>query len=187
MICGCWLLVSAFAQTSSLFTTTNKTTSLIHPFPIRYVDRGTKDVLVEQVRKADTVLPLKAASQNFHETNLSVVTSEGSLCYDVHPTAWVWQFPLQTGASVACYDHWILDNPVVISVADDRNCVFCGKLIGINFMGDVIYYQLRLENLSTIDYDIGLLKFCIRDKKRAGERRYRKKNRHHCISQAIPL
>ncbi|MEO6136947.1 MAG: hypothetical protein ABIP35_17465 [Ginsengibacter sp.] len=46
LICGCWLLVSAIAQTSSFTISTDKTTSLVFPFPIRHVDRGTKDILV---------------------------------------------------------------------------------------------------------------------------------------------
>lgn len=192
MICGCWLLVSAMAQTSSLFTTTDKTTSLIYLFSIPHVDRGTKDVLVEQMSEADTVLPIKAPFQNFNKANLSVLTSDGGLYslpvnYDGHPTVVLWQIPSQTGISSACYAHGILDNALVKLGAGNHNGGVCGKLFGTGVKRNVIYYRLRPRNLSLVDYDIGLLKFCIRDKKRAAERRYRKMNRHQCTLQAIPL
>ena len=63
LICGCWIIVSAFSQIPSLAIATDKTTSLIFPFPIRHVDRGTKDVLVQQVKEATNILLVKAASQ----------------------------------------------------------------------------------------------------------------------------
>ena len=77
LICACWLFVSAMAQTSSLCISTAKTTSLVFPFSIRHVDRGTKDILVQQVKEADNILLVKASSKNFSETNLSVVTEDG--------------------------------------------------------------------------------------------------------------
>ena len=40
------------------------------------------------------------------------------------------------------------------------------KVIGIYIKENVMYYQLRLENQSPIDYDIELLRFYIRDKKK---------------------
>jgi Neuraminidase (sialidase) len=79
LICGCWLVVSAMAQISSLGISMDKTTSLVFPFSIRHVDRGTKDILVQQVKEADNILLVKAGAKNFSETNLSVVTEDGSV------------------------------------------------------------------------------------------------------------
>ncbi len=73
LMCACMVAVSGMAQTS-LTITTDKTTSLIFPFPIRHIDRGTKDILVQQVKEADNILLVKAAAKDFPETNLSVVT-----------------------------------------------------------------------------------------------------------------
>ena len=108
LICGCWLLVSAFAQKSSLAIATDKTTSLIFPFPIRHVDRGTKDILVQQVKEADNILLVKAASEKFSETNLSVVTEDGSVYtfrvnYDADPSVWIWHVAVHYESTLATY------------------------------------------------------------------------------------
>jgi conjugative transposon TraN protein len=171
LICGCWLLVSSFAQTSSLAIATDKTTSLIFPFPIRHVDRGTKDVLVQQVKEADNILLVKAASQKFPETNLSVITEDGSVytftvTYSNDPSVWVWHIPVQNEATLATYCNGILDNKRTIRGIRDHSWDMLAKVIGIYIRSNVIYYQLKLENQSPIDYDIELLKFYIRDQKK---------------------
>ena len=64
------LLNAAFAQ-QPLSISTDKTTSLIFPFPIKYVDRGTRDILVQPVKEDERILLVKAASKQFAETNHS--------------------------------------------------------------------------------------------------------------------
>src|SRR5436190_15163818 len=115
LICVCWIVVSAIAQTSSLCITTGKTTSLIFPFSILHVDRGTKDVLVQTVKEADNILLVKAAGKEFTETNLSVVTEDGSLysfsvCYNDNLTSWIYHLPVQSKAALSTYANGILDN-----------------------------------------------------------------------------
>lgn len=176
LICGCWMLVNlptrqVSAQTSSLAIATDKTTSLIFPFSIRHVDRGTKDVLVQQVKEADNILLVKAASEKFPETNLSVVTDDGSVytfrvCYSNDPSVWVWHIPVQNETTLATYCNGILDNKRTIRGIGNHSWDMFAKVIGIYIKGNVIYYQLQLENKSPIDYDIELLKFYIRDKKK---------------------
>ena len=79
LVCAVSLVVSSLAQTVSLQITTDKTTSLIFPHPIKHVDRGTKDVLVQAIKEADNILLVKAALKDFAQTNLSVVTDDGSI------------------------------------------------------------------------------------------------------------
>src|SRR4026208_1556513 len=95
LVCGWFLVVLGFAQPVSLGISKDKTTSLIFPFAIRPVDRGTKDVLVQPVKEADNILLVKAATENFAETNLSIVTDDGSvysfvLNFDNRPPVWVY-------------------------------------------------------------------------------------------------
>jgi Domain of unknown function (DUF4138) len=78
MMCSSWLVVSAIAQTS-LYIATDKTTSLVFPFSILHVDRGSKDILVQPVQEAENILLVKAGLKDFPETNLSVFTSDGSV------------------------------------------------------------------------------------------------------------
>src|SRR5690242_1372621 len=96
-----------FAQTP-LSITTDKTTSLIFPFPIKYVDRGTKDVIVQPVKEDDRILLVKAATKQFAETNLSVVTGDGNVYeftvnYVAQPAELVLHLPPSKDATIAAY------------------------------------------------------------------------------------
>ncbi|RYZ25810.1 MAG: DUF4138 domain-containing protein [Chitinophagaceae bacterium] len=160
-------VVSSLAQTT-LSITTSKTTSLIFPFPIKHVDRGTKDILVQQVPEADNILLVKAASADFSETNLSVITGDGSLysfsvCYLPNPPLWVFRLPVQKEASVASYANSLLDNPPTIRAGHDKKGGVEAEVTGIYIKGEVIYYQLSLHNRSPIDYDMAFVRFYICD------------------------
>lgn len=172
LICVCWMFVSAYGQTSSLQITTDKTTSLIFPFPIRHVDRGTKDVLVQPVKEADNILLVKAASVKFPETNLSVVTGDGSVYsfkvnYTDQPENWIYYLPELKKSTIATYANGILDNHRTVRGIGDRKWNIAASVNGIYIKDDVMYYQILLCNQSTIDYDIDLLKFYIRDKRKS--------------------
>ncbi|RYY44757.1 MAG: conjugative transposon protein TraN [Chitinophagaceae bacterium] len=169
LVCALGFVVSCLAQTP-LCITTSKTTSLIFPFPVKHVDRGTKDVLVQQVKEAENILLVKAASVDFPETNLSVITGDGSLysfsvCYLPNPPLWVYQMPVQKSASIASYAASILDNPKTIRVGLDKKGGVEGEVTGIYIKNGVIYYQFSFFNHTPIDYDLAFLRYYIRDKK----------------------
>ena len=171
LICGCWFFVSAMAQTSALCISTDKTTSLVFPFSIRHVDRGTKDIVVQQVKEADNILLVKASAKNFSETNLSVVTEDGSVYtfvinYEEKPAIWVYNLPENKKATMATYANGILDNQRTLRGVRDNSWNIDAAVIGTYIKDDIIYYQLRIKNNSTIDYDIEVLQFYIRDKKK---------------------
>ena len=166
------LVVSSFSQTSSLSITTNKTTSLIFPFSIKHVDRGTRDVLVQQVKEADNILLVKAAGKDFPETNLTVVTGDGStysfeVNYENKPLLFVYNIPVQSSASIATYANSILDNPRTMHGLSASKWDIKASVSGIYIKDRTIFYQLELDNLSPIDYDIDFLRFYIRDKKKS--------------------
>lgn len=170
MICAVGIFVSSFAQTPGLQITTDKTTSLIFPYSIKHVDRGTKDVLVQPVQEANNILLVKAASKDFTETNLSVITDDGSVyafaVYYGEPSVWVYRFPVQLKTSFATYANSILDNPKTMIGIKDASCNMVASVIGIYIKDNVMYYQLDLINQSPIDYDVNFLRFYIRDKKK---------------------
>ena len=166
-----WSFVSAMAQTS-LCISTDKTTSLVFPFAIRHVDRGTESVLVQPIKEVPTILLLKAASKDFPETNLSVITDDGSIysfvvCYEKKPAVWVYHLPINKNATLATYANAILDNSQTIRGIKDKKWEMLAQIKGIYIRGDVIYYQLQLVNQSPVDYDIDLLRFYISDKKKS--------------------
>ncbi len=165
------LFVSSVAQTS-LCITTDKTTSLVFPFAIRHVDRGTQSVLVQPVKEVPTILLVKAATKDFAETNLSVITDDGSVysfvvCYNREPSVWVYHLPINKIATPETYANIILDNPQTIGGIKDKKWDILAQVKGIYIRGDVIYYQLYLANQSPVDYDVDLLRFYIRDKKKS--------------------
>lgn len=169
LIFVCHLLYYGSAQTLQI--SADKTVSLIFPFSITHVDRGTRNILVQPVKEADNILLVKAASRDFPATNLSVVVADGSLysfpvAYADSPAVWVYQVPPKANASLQTYANGILNNPKTMRGIRDRSWDMHASITGIYIRGAVIYYQLSLDNKSPIDYDIDFLRFYIRDRKR---------------------
>ncbi|MCW3089535.1 MAG: traN [Ferruginibacter sp.] len=114
---------------------------------------------------------LKAAIKNFEPTNLTGVTTDGSIYsfpvkYEATPGLMVYQVPEMKNASLETYANGILDNPRIMWGMQDRSWNVSSCVAGIYIKDRVIYYQLRLTNKSAIDYDIDFLRFYIRDKKK---------------------
>jgi len=169
-IWGCIMILSASAQVPLQLSTT-KTTSLVFPFTVRHTDSGTSDVLVQAVKGSENILLVKAANKNFAETNLSVVTSDGSVysfkvVYNEQPDKWVFHLPAQQGSTVESYARSVMDNPRSIRGPEDIKWDMRARVQGLYIKDDVLYIQLLLCNRSMIDYDIELLKFFISDKKK---------------------
>jgi conjugative transposon TraN protein len=164
------IFVTSKAQTS-ISLSTEKTSSLVFPFPIIHVDRGTSSILVQPVKESPSILLVKAGIKDFQETNISVITSDGSLYdftlrYDSAPGQLVFYAPSLSSPPVASYANSILDNPKTMRGIKDQKWDMDAGVAGIYIKNEVIYYQLFLENDSPLDYDIDLIKFYIRDKKK---------------------
>jgi conjugative transposon TraN protein len=162
--------VSLKAQTS-LCISTEKTTSLVFPFSILHVDRGTQAILAQQVKESPTILLVKAAQKGFPETNLSVVTNDGSVysfvvCYDNNPATWVYHLPTNKFATLATYANGILDNPRTMHGIKDEQWDIKAMVSGIYIKNEIMYYQLNITNNNPVDYDIDVLRFFIRDKRK---------------------
>ena len=162
-----------------------KTTNLVFPFSIKSVDRGSRDILVQQVRNIENVLQLKAASKGFAETNLSIITGDGKLysflvTYSENPAAlnlrflpdssttkeFATQFSGMENESIMQRDAWcILEKPRAVFGVKDKQYGIRMRLAGIFIREQVLYFKLELHNSSSIDYDINILRFFIRDKR----------------------
>lgn len=139
------------------------------PFAIKHVDRGAPSVLAQQVKEVPNLLLVKASTKDFEETNLSVATEDGSLytfmiCYDKSPATWFFKLPVQSKGSLESYAGAILDNPKMAKGIQDRKWAMRLKVKGIYVKDDVLFFQLHLENVSPIDYDVELLRFFIADR-----------------------
>jgi conjugative transposon TraN protein len=69
----------------------NKTTNLVFPLPIVSIDRGSATILAKKANAVGNILRVKANQREFKETNLTVVTNDGTLysfilTYNENPT-----------------------------------------------------------------------------------------------------
>jgi len=168
-----------------LAITYNKTTNLVFPFAIKSVDKGSRDILAQKALGVENVLQIKAAKMGFAETNLTVVTADGSffayvLNYTDSPADLSYQFSnsvispkqvvvftkdattdeVQKNAGVVENKERIINN-----IRDEDNDIVV-DVKGIYIHNDVIYFQLSLKNNSSVNYDVQSLRFYIQDKKR---------------------
>lgn len=174
----------SFIPSVHLTVTCNKTTNLIFPFSVQSIDRGSKDILVQQPKGTQNIVQVKADKPNFIQTNLSVITIDGKLySFTVDYIAQ----PNQLNIIVEKNDSGInsLNTPVMLSVghneavmksvsekilerktkhlkANTSNDITL-RLSGIYINGDVLYFRLQLQNKSNIGYDADNISFTIKD------------------------
>jgi hypothetical protein len=173
VIIVCLIGIFCYCQTGSqtIQITTDKTTSIIFPFPIIHVDRGSAAILVQQITEAQNILLVKAAAKDFSATNMTVATADGSVYsfamqFVLNPEKWIYEVRAQLHGSIETYARSIVANSRTMHGISDRCWDVTSKIIGIYIKGDVLYYQLMIDNRSPIDYDIDFLRFYIRDKRK---------------------
>ncbi|PIF34556.1 conjugative transposon TraN protein [Flavobacterium sp. 9] len=164
----------------------SKTTSIVFPYSIASVDRGSQEVLVQKASGSDNILLVKAAKQNFSETNLTIVTSDGRLhCF-------VLQYDDQSPMlNIVIDDHDTVQGKVLLTdesknqqqiqqyatlalmksneVKGLKTKRFTVKLevTGIFIHQDVMYFRIKLSNSSRINYEIEQMRLFIRDQKKS--------------------
>ena len=164
----------------------SKTTSIVFPYAIKSVDKGSQDILMQKAKGVENILLLKAAKQNFIQTNITVVTADSRLyvfvlnydevCPDLNIKA-------DNGAIVNNDILFSLDNENQKKIEQySKLALFKNKKIGglkrsrfdinlsvngIFIHQDVLYIRLVLGNTSQINYDIDQLRFFIRDQRKS--------------------
>lgn len=171
MICATWIILSVTAQTQTLCISTIKTTSIVFPYDILHVDRGTKDILVQLVNDAKDLLLIKAGETNFAPTNLTVYTMDGKVysfdvCYDESPELLIHHVNSVEKNSLESYAGNLLDNKQAIFGIKTIKANVASEVTGIYIQDDMIFLQMRLTNKSPISYEVDLIRLYIRDKKR---------------------
>jgi conjugative transposon TraN protein len=178
---------TAFGQVENktLTISFNKTTSLIFPYTITSVDRGSKDVLAQKARGVENVLQVKAGRKEFQETNLTVITADGVLhqftvSYSDSPatqTITVASSAVQSESLVLVKEvvnerdiqfdtRRILTHSVRGKVDQQAKYEMVLTLQDIFVRGNTMYYRLQIRNKSSINYDIKSLKFLVQDRKK---------------------
>lgn len=150
---------------------TNKTTSIVFPYAIRSVDRGSRDILVQKAKGVENILQVKAAKENFNETNLSVITADGKLYtltvnYTPSPASFNLYFKKDSSdhSSVQALAALVGAYGRNISGVRDKKYDVEMRLKGLYIKDDIIYYVLEVQNESAIGYDIDVLRFFIKDR-----------------------
>ncbi|TDH18046.1 conjugative transposon protein TraN [Segetibacter sp. 3557_3] len=162
-----------------------KTTSLIFPSFIRHIDRGSSNVLVQQVAGSESILLVKANAPYVGETSLSVVCANNkvysfSVGYDSSPAALVYNIQekveITDSASrsgvapgfvnslqLSFYLNGLLFSPRNIKSTHDRGWGLKVELKGIYVVDNVIFLKVACHNTSSINYKIAELRFSIKD------------------------
>jgi hypothetical protein len=133
---------------------------------IKSVDRGSKDVLVQRVRGVENVLEVKAAKENFSETNMTVITADGKLYSFLVHYATDPSLKIQIDNKPSIFEKIAGQKKSMRGLRDAKYEMLL-RLKGIFIENGILYYQLELKNYSNIPYVIELLRFFIKDKKQA--------------------
>jgi conjugative transposon TraN protein len=172
-------------ENKTLAISFNKTTSVVFPYSITSVDRGSKDVLAQKARGVENVLQVKAGRKDFQETNLTVITADGVLhqftvTYSDSPatqTITVASSTVQPESLILVKDvvneraiqsdtRGILTRPVRGKVDQQAKYEMVLAIQDIFVRGNTLYYRLQIRNKSSINYDIKSLKFLVRDRRK---------------------
>lgn len=164
----------------------SKTTSIVFPYPIKSIDKGSADILVQKAKGVENILLVKAARQYFFQTNLTIVTSDAKLyvfvlnydedCPDLNINAENAvaaskevlftmgnenQKKIEQSASLA------LSKKIKTSGFKKSKFQIKLEVNGLFIHQDVLYLRVVFENKSKINYDIDQLRFFIRDQRKS--------------------
>jgi len=164
----------------------SKTTSIVFPYAVKSVDRGSQDVLVQKAKGVENILLLKAGRENFSQTNLTVVTADGKLygyvlnfdelCPTLNLTAELspnygkevlFATENENQKEIQQYSQLALSKKKKVSGLGTSKFSVQLKINGIFIHQDVIYFRVLLGNNSRINYDVDQLRFFIRDQKKS--------------------
>lgn len=173
-------------ETGDLQISYSKTTSIVFPYAIKSVDRGSQEVLVQKAKGVENILLIKAGQPNFTQTNLTVVTADGRLYsyvlnYDEYSPILnivedkatgsnqevLFSSKIENQKEIEEYASLALSKKVKRSgLRENRFCITL-EVNGIFIHQDVMYFRVLLSNASRINYDIDQLRFFIRDQRKS--------------------
>ena len=164
----------------------SKTTSIVFPYAIKSIDKGSPDVLMQKAKGVENILLVKAAKQNFNQTNLTVVTADNRLyvfvlnydeaCPDLNIKAdntavvngnILFSAENDNQKEIEQYASLALSKKKRVSGLKRSKFEVKLNVTGIFIHQDILYFRLLLGNSSRINYEIDQLRFFIRDQKKS--------------------
>jgi conjugative transposon TraN protein len=199
MVMGIFLLITVFkaqAQTNTtsqikaiepyhVAVTFSKTTNIIFPYSIVSVDIGSQDVLAQKAKGAENILQIKAAKEGFPQTNISIITGDGTLTsflvdYAEQPAVLNLSLSIEEKKNSSCILSETVNEADVqkyaklasvskekINSVKDKRFGIRVKLNGLFIHDNVMYLRISIANKTNINYGIDQLRFYIRDQKKA--------------------
>jgi conjugative transposon TraN protein len=163
-----------------------KTTNLVFPYPIKSVDRGSRDILAQKAKGVENILQVKAGKPGFDQTNLTVITADGKLYsyilnYTDTPSVLNIRFantpptyPEAFFSNVSINEAQVQTDAEIVATEKatvhgikDKSYGMKMKLSGLYIKSDVMFCRIILQNRSNINYGIDQLRFYIRDQKKS--------------------
>jgi len=172
--------------------TYDKTTHIIFPSGIRYVDLGSNYIIAGKAEDADNVLRVKAASKGFEqETNFSVITEDGNFygfnaCYSdapgilSHNLIKAQRFAERTNAAGIQFEElgktpasvtgllmerlFEKDKRAIRSIKSDSYGITF-SLMGIYVHEGKYYFHTNIENQTYVPFAVDFLTFKVVDRK----------------------
>jgi conjugative transposon TraN protein len=180
----------SFIRSSNLTVTCNKTTNLIFPLAVQSVDRGSKDILVQQPKGTENIVQVKADKPNFAQTNLSVITTDGNLysfTIDYAPQPSQLNIVIENKNQISSDsiktqtvkfnsgNNQVLFKIIAQKISSGKTVNIKKKSLnemrlkvsGIYISNDIIYFRLQVKNNSNISYDVDNIRFSIKDRKKS--------------------
>lgn len=161
-----------------------KTTSLLFPFAIKSVDRGSPDVLAQVPDAVENILQVKAARAAMPETNLTVITADGALySFDVRFAASPLVTQLQLDAPTAYapparFRNTPFHKPQLRSITSQlagdgrfyygiraKDGLAKARLEGIYLHGNMLFLRVVLSNQAALPYELDFIRLSVRDRK----------------------
>jgi conjugative transposon TraN protein len=162
----------------------SKTTSIIFPYAIKSADKGSQDVLVQKAKGVENILLVKAARQNFQQTNLTVVTADGKLfgfilnydelCPVLNLTMdssmrlsqeILFSSENENRKEIEQYALLALSKKTRVEGLKASRFEIKLRINGLFIHQDIMYYRIVLGNKSNVNYDIDQLRFFVCDQK----------------------
>lgn len=145
-----------------------------------------QSLLAQKAKGVENILQIKAGKEGFKETNLTVITAEGKLYsfllnYAPQPSVLNLSFGIakpsvkdaffssgdHNEGEIQAYSNAVSIEKKKIHGIKDKKYGMRFRLDGLFIRDNVMYYRIKMENQSNINYDIDQLRFFIRDRKKA--------------------
>lgn len=181
---ACYAAIVCNAQpvkNQTIVVTYNKTTSLVFPYKIKSVDRGSNSILAQAVEGVENVLKVKAGIKHFPETNLTVITEDGAIneitvSYTDQPDRLTYYFNNSFRESQAKFEDRINaaaltkicqrigSSPNRIVETEKRHKVKLA-VTAVVYNDSFTFIKIHAFNSSKIQYEVESLKFYLIDKR----------------------